>query len=139
MKKITLILTFVWSGLLLGAPLEFQTPNITTKLELGIGKLIFFALNKVELIIAIIIIIGLYKIKPSKIIQYIFSIIIGILLLQLLYFLPALNQRAEAIIVGEFLPPSYHHHHIAYIILEALKGVLLLFGGIKSYNYKSIR
>ncbi|MGK0364823.1 MAG: hypothetical protein ACI85O_001883 [Saprospiraceae bacterium] len=54
-KLLMLLIVGVWLGMVCGisfleAPLKFQAPNITTILGLGIGKLVFNALNKIELI-----------------------------------------------------------------------------------------
>jgi uncharacterized protein (DUF697 family) len=56
-QLIAIALPFVWLGLILGisvieTPLKFQAPGITTALGLGIGRLVFHALNLVELVIA---------------------------------------------------------------------------------------
>ena len=52
-----ILLPGVWLGFVLGisfleAPLKFRAPGITRELGLGIGKLVFGALNKVELVLA---------------------------------------------------------------------------------------
>ena len=49
-----LLMLGVWLGMLLGisfmeAPLKFRAPNMTIALGLGIGQLVFSALNKVEI------------------------------------------------------------------------------------------
>ncbi|MFK8007426.1 MAG: hypothetical protein AB8H03_13690 [Saprospiraceae bacterium] len=61
MKFIVLLILGIWTGMVLGisfleAPLKFQAPNITTILGLGIGKLVFGALNKVEMIFSALLI-----------------------------------------------------------------------------------
>src|SRR3546814_4917970 len=49
--------TFVWLGMVLAisfieAPLKFRAPGVTIPLGLGIGRLVFRALNSVELLLA---------------------------------------------------------------------------------------
>lgn len=59
-KLITIFCVIFWAGLIGGisfleAPLKFQAPGITIPLGLGIGQLVFQALNKIEIILLIII------------------------------------------------------------------------------------
>jgi uncharacterized membrane protein (DUF485 family) len=56
---IALICTFLWIGFVcaisfMEAWLKFRAPGITVPLGLGIGRLIFNALNKVELVFALV-------------------------------------------------------------------------------------
>lgn len=55
---------FMWIGFVgaissMEAWLKFRAPGITLPLGLGIGRLVFNALNKVELVLAVIIITGM--------------------------------------------------------------------------------
>lgn len=65
---IALIITFLWIGFVCAISfmegwLKFRAPGITLPLGLGIGKLVFNALNKVEWVFAIAILINLIPIK----------------------------------------------------------------------------
>jgi hypothetical protein len=56
---IAVALTFVWLGMVLAisfleAPLKFRAPNVTLQIGLGIGRLVFRALNTVEVVFAIV-------------------------------------------------------------------------------------
>jgi uncharacterized membrane protein (DUF485 family) len=62
---IALICTFLWIGFVcaisfMEAWLKFRAPGITVPLGLGIGRLVFNALNKVELVFALIVIINIF-------------------------------------------------------------------------------
>ena len=55
---------FVWLGMVLGisfleAPLKFWAPGVTLQLGLGIGRLVFGALNAVELGLAVVLVAAL--------------------------------------------------------------------------------
>jgi len=55
-------ITFIWIGFIgaisfMEAWLKFQALGITTELGLGIGKLVFNALNRLEIVCALLIII----------------------------------------------------------------------------------
>ncbi|WP_431165147.1 hypothetical protein [Tenacibaculum halocynthiae] len=134
MKKIILI-TFIWIGFVgaisfMESWLKFQAPNMTTELGLGIGQLVFRALNIMEIIflISISIIISIYN-KESKLIHYSFLIVVAIILIQTTWLLPILNERAEKIIQGISISKS--NIHLIYILLEVIKIVCLFIFGIK--------
>ncbi|WP_435262583.1 hypothetical protein [Tenacibaculum sp. nBUS_03] len=130
MKK-NLIIIFIWIGFVCAISfmeswLKFLAPNITLELGLGIGKLVFTALNIMEIVFLISVSINsivLYK-KENKSIHYSFLIIVLIMLIQTSWLLPILNTRAEQIINGIILEKS--NIHFIYVMLEVLK-VLCLF------------
>ncbi|MGB1268498.1 MAG: hypothetical protein ACPG45_02055 [Flavobacteriaceae bacterium] len=135
MKKIILLTTFIWIGFVssisfMESWLKFQAPNITTKLGLGIGKLVFNALNTVEITFAIIISICLISALVKGLKQqtpYLFFIIILVLTVQTFWLLPALVERADLIINDVQVPKS--NLHLAFGLLEILKiASLFVFG-----------
>ena len=133
MKIVINILTFIWMGLVLGisfmeAPLKFTAPNITRELGLGIGKIVFTTLNRIELVIALVILIGLVLGKYSKRINILYGIPLAILAVQTLWLLPVLDHRVDLILAGEAVPPSYHH--IVFIILESILVIMLGIAGV---------
>lgn len=132
--QILIILSsFFWAGCILSisfmeAPLKFTAPGINTELGLGIGRIVFHALNKIEWILAITIAISLIYVIKIKPYYWIFGVIIFILLYQTFILLPQLDERAEIVLSGITPPPSYHHW--LYIIIEAIKLIFLLIFGI---------
>lgn len=120
---------FIWFGLVLGisfleTPLKFQAPNITIPLGLGIGRLVFFALNKIEIILAVLLLISFVKAKPkNKIAAAAFRTVVVLLFLETVWLLPVLDARAVSIINGENVQQS--NLHLVYIVFDALKLVLL--------------
>jgi hypothetical protein len=131
--KITIAILFIWIGFVcaisfMEAWLKFRAPNITTALGLGIGQLVFGALNKVELFLSSsIIILFLFQLKNSKTLNLYFVIAFAILLLQTFWILPELNERATKIIQEIIVPKS--QLHFVFIALEIIKVVcLFLFG-----------
>ena len=127
---------FLWLGFVLAisfmeAPLKFTAPGITTELGLGIGRVVFFTLNKVELVLCISLgfaLISSHRKKDKKAIVF-FLLPALVLFLETIWLLPALDQRAVALLDTGVLEPSYHHN--LYIILESVKVVGLLVFGIK--------
>ncbi|MCB0539393.1 MAG: hypothetical protein KDE33_17905 [Bacteroidetes bacterium] len=130
---------FVWIGFVgaisfMEAWLKFRAPGITLPLGLGIGRLVFGALNKVELVLAITIIASmLYSgLKGFEWGHLFFLIPFLIVLIQSIWLLPALDARAEMHIQGLTVPPS--NLHIYYVTLEIIKVVCLVLFGIKSFK-----
>jgi hypothetical protein len=123
------ILPPVWCGMLLAigfieAPLKFKAPGITRELGLGIGKLVFSALNTVEIVFAIVFTAALFAFVNQKTVRFLFGLIVIILLLQTFWLIPVLARRADAFIAGS--PPPESLIHIVYIGLESIKILLLL-------------
>ncbi len=91
---------------------------------MGIGKLVFSALNNIEIVIALILAIALFAFASSKTARFLFGLVALVLLLQTFWLVPALIMRADTIIAGNTPPES--SVHIVYIVFEACKIVLLL-------------
>ena len=133
-RILRLSIPFIWFGAVIAisfmeAPLKFYAPNITTELGLGIGRLVFYALNKLEILLAILFLISLIVRPPKNRAMVVMpAILFFILALQTLWLLPALDLRAERLLAGEPLPAS--NFHIVYIVGEVLKIVLLLAIGV---------
>ncbi len=133
-QPVALICVFTWIGFVcsisfLEAWLKFRAPGVTLPIGLGIGRLVFAALNKVEWVFALTILIGIYT-RPSIIeiktkIPFILTVLI--LLTQTIWLLPALDIRAEMYINRQNVSQS--NLHIYFVIAEILKvGGLFLFG-----------
>ncbi|MDO5981082.1 hypothetical protein [Flavivirga spongiicola] len=135
--NINIATTYIWIGFVcaisfMEAWLKFLAPGIDTKLGLGIRQLVFAALNKVEIVCAIIIsVMFLLKnyLPPTS-----FIIVVVILLLQSIWFLPYLDERADHIINGLQVPES--NIHVLFVILEISKIVGLNIFGIKILKKK---
>lgn len=119
---------FGWLGMVvaisfLEAPLKFRAPGITVPLGLGIGRLVFQALNTAELVLAALLTVaGLVAGLPTAA----WVLLVGLVLLlgvQVLLLRPRLDRRAEEIVAGLTPPPS--RLHLAYIGLEVVKVLAL--------------
>ena len=120
---------FIWFGLVAGisfmeTPLKFRAPNITLRLGLGIGKIVFSALNKIEIALAILFLLALFLARPERRFAVLcFSVIAFLLILQTVWLLPSLKARVPAVISDSFTTSSYTH--FIYIAFELIKVVLL--------------
>lgn len=127
------ISVFVWAGALIAisfmeAPLKFLAPGITTKLGLGIGRLVFHTLNKIEWLLAGFLLAGMYFGKGFKKAWIFTGFILFILALQTFVLLPILDGRAQLWLNGT--PPEPSYHHVLYVSIELIKLISLLFLGI---------
>jgi len=117
----------------LEAPLKFQVPNITMKTAVGVGQVVFRALNKVEIAFSAITLTMLYVNKqdfnPSHII--ILLVIVFVIIIQSIYLLPVLDERATQILNGE--KPERSYYHLYYVVCEVMKVVLLIISFINLY------
>lgn len=130
---------FLWIGFVcaisfMEAWLKFRAPGITLPLGLGIGRLVFQALNRVELVLSIIILVSMFfsGIDGFKWKHLFFVIPFLILIAQSLWLLPLLDARAELHIQGQNVPSSNLHFY--YGGLEVLKILCLLLFGIKLFK-----
>jgi len=139
MRLIILLIIGIWIGMVLGisfleAPLKFQAPNMTLSLGLGIGKLVFSALNKIEIIFSVITFIWLVVNfnKLTWLAKGSILFVLIIVLIQSLYLLPILNARVEQILQGNEVEKT--PHHLYFVFLEILKVISLIFSFIKIYR-----
>jgi hypothetical protein len=125
--------TFVWLGMVLAisfleAPLKFRAPDVTLRIGLGIGRLVFRALNIVETVLAAIIVVSLAVQQPRTAALALLAVAVAALVVQLIFIRRSLTRRSDAVLAGQDAPRSHAHH--AYIALETVKVIALLAGGI---------
>ncbi|MEW2284041.1 hypothetical protein [Streptomyces sp. NPDC047841] len=125
--------TFVWLGMVLAisfleAPLKFRAPGVTIPVGLGIGRLVFRALNAVETVLAVVVVLAVaLGDAPAAVISPT-AAVAALLLAQLAVVRPLLNRRSDRVLAGEELPRS--HSHLWYVALEVLKAAGLIALGV---------
>ena len=130
---IAVALTFVWLGMVLAisfleAPLKFRAPDVTLQIGLGIGRLVFRALNTVEVGFALVIL-AIVVAGPTPVrITAAYSVVFAALAVQLVAVRPRLTRRSDQVLAGLDAPRSRGHY--AYVGLEAVKAIALLVAGI---------
>ena len=130
---IAVAVTFVWLGMVLAisfleAPLKFRAPNVTLQIGLGIGRLVFRALNTVEVAFALVVgAIVLAGPTPARIAVAV-AVAVVALAIQLIVVRPGLTRRSDRVLAGSDAPRSRAHY--LYIGLEAVKVVGLIAAGI---------
>ena len=130
---IAVALNFIWLGMVLAisfleAPLKFRAPNVTLQVGLGIGRLVFRALNTVEVVFALVI--GAIVVSgPSRTgVAVAIAVAVVALGIQLVAVRPALTRRADKVLAGSDGPRSRAHY--AYVALETVKVIGLIVAGI---------
>jgi hypothetical protein len=112
---IAVAVTFVWLGMVLAisfleAPLKFRAPHVTLPIGLGIGRLVFRALNTVEvgfaLVISAIVAAGP---TPGRIVAAV-SVALAMLAIQLIAVRPRLTRRSDLVLAGLDAPRSRAHY-----------------------------
>jgi hypothetical protein len=116
--------TLVWLGMVLAisfleAPLKFRAEGLELRVGLAIGRIVFRALNIVEVLWAVVIGVCLTVNGPSGPVLVLAVVTAVLLAVQLLVVRPRLNRRSARVLAGDDAPRSPAHH--AYIGLEALK------------------
>ncbi len=125
--------TFTWLGMVLAisfleTPLKFRAPGVTIPIGLGIGRIVFRALNLVETVLAATVLIVIAGSGPSTSVVILAVVVAGTLAGQLGLIRPSLNRRSDPVLAGEQLPRS--HAHLYYVACEVIKATALLLLGI---------
>jgi len=122
----------VWFGMtagisLLAVPAQFAASAATRAVSLDVARTIFTALNKAELVALVVLLISVRVSGNARRWWGAVSVLAFIILLQTVWLLPELAERARMILAGTEPPPSIAH--AAYSTLELVKlGLLLLLG-----------
>ncbi|MFY9920870.1 MAG: hypothetical protein WAL26_21125 [Mycobacterium sp.] len=124
---------FVWLGMVLAisfieAPLKFRAPGVTLQIGLGIGRLVFRALNGTELLLAAVLAVAVVVDPPSTCATASAAVAVITLLAQVLLVRPRLTKRSDAVLAGGEGPRS--RAHWVYVGLEVVKVAALLIAGV---------
>jgi hypothetical protein len=125
--------TFTWLGMVLAisfleAPLKFRAPGVTVRIGLGIGRLVFRALNLVEAALALAVVVAVATAGPPPAVVVLTAVVAVLLAVQLAVVRPRLSRRSDRVLAGEDLPRS--RGHLAYVALEVAKVVALVCLGV---------
>lgn len=142
MGAIAAAVVFAWLGMVLAisfleAPLKFRAPGITVHLGLGIGRLVFRALNAVEIVLAAVVVLTVAVDPPGRLALAAVGVAVTVLAVQSLLVRPRLRRRSDAVLAarddlrattpGGMIKRS--HAHYAYAGLEVVKVAALLAAG----------
>lgn len=138
MGAIAAAVVFGWLGMVLAisfleAPLKFRAPGITVPLGLGIGRLVFRALNAVEIVLAAVVLLTVAAHPPGRLPVAAVGVAVMTLAIQSLFVRPRLRRRSDAVLAAATEPGGgmieRSHAHYAYAGLEVVKVAALLTAG----------
>ncbi|KAA9154310.1 hypothetical protein FPZ12_032410 [Amycolatopsis acidicola] len=127
-------LTFLWLGMVLAisfleAPLKFRAPDVTIPIGLGIGRLVFRALNLAEAALGVAVLVLAIGGGSGAVLGFATGALV-VLLAQVALIRPTLNRRSDRVLAGEDLPRS--PAHFCYVGAEGVKVLVLLGLGISA-------
>lgn len=124
------IITILWIGFVLAisvmeTPLRFQPEQVSQVEALSIGRLVFHALNIVEMVFALLLVIACCAgNKGSRSTAFLMMVIVLMLVAQTILLFTVLDERTAAILRGEEVPKAIYHS--LYVGLDFLKLILLV-------------
>ncbi|MFF5333138.1 hypothetical protein [Streptomyces sp. NPDC013181] len=126
-------LTFLWLGMVLAisfleAPLKFRAPGVTIPIGLGIGRMVFRALNRVEIALTAALVLTIALGDPPPAVIALLAAAALLLTVQLVAVRRPLNRRSDRVLAGEDLPRS--RGHVYYVAFEIAKVAALVALGI---------
>jgi hypothetical protein len=127
---------FIWLGMVLAisgleAPLKFRAPGVTLQIGLGIGRLVFRALNICEVVLAATALVAVVLGRPAVGAVVALGLAVAALGAQVVGVRPALTRRSDAVLADAATAQSGRSHaHLVYVGLEAVKVVALVVSGV---------
>ncbi|MGB2691084.1 MAG: hypothetical protein WBC96_01180 [Thermodesulfobacteriota bacterium] len=126
---------FLWAGMTIGVtmiatPVRFTAGSITRPIALDVGRVVFAALNKAELVALVILLIVVRVSGAAVRLWSIAAALALIVIAQSTWLGPELAERTQMIIDG--VEPAKSYAHALYSTLELLKIGLLLYLGFSS-------
>jgi hypothetical protein len=121
--------TFTWLGMVLAisfleAPLKFRAPGVTIPIGLGIGRIVFRALNIVEGILAVVVTGAVLAGHPSAPDLAFMAAADVLLITQTGVIRRRLTRRTDQVLAGA--EPSRSRTHLYYVAAEIAKVIALI-------------
>ncbi len=126
-------ISFVWLGMVLAisfleAPLKFRAHGVTIPIGLGVGRIVFRALNRAEIVLGLALAATVAAGTLRGWVLVWFGVVAVVLVGQLAVIRPRLNRRSDRVVAGENPPRS--RAHLVYIVFEVVKVASLIMLGI---------
>lgn len=128
-------IAFLWLGMVLAisfveTPLKFRAPGVTIPIGLGIGRIVFRALNTIEGILAAALVATVLVGHAGIAVTVAATVVVVLLIGQVSAVRPSLNQRSNEVLTESDRRDSRSRAHVVYVTLEVLKVVGLTATGI---------
>lgn len=132
---------FTWAGFVcsisfMEAWIKFTAPGVDLSTGLAIGQVVFNALNRVELVFALVI--ASHACLNWRVVPGIFELVsaVVILLIQTFVLLPAMSARIDLRLSGVTPAPSSLHYW--YVSMEVVKVLAIFIYGFKQLKNGNI-
>ncbi|WP_338566999.1 hypothetical protein [Microbacterium paraoxydans] len=109
----------------LEAPLKFLAPGITIPLGLGIGRLVFTALNVLAGAVLLVLTAVSVRARAGRSSALLLGGLWLVFLVEVIVIRPILNRRSDLVIAGQEAPGTDGAHY-AYIVADVTMVVLLV-------------
>tara|TARA_R110001583_G_scaffold4430_3_gene25671 strand:+ start:21098 stop:21535 length:438 start_codon:yes stop_codon:yes gene_type:complete len=137
MKKLVnygFVVSFIWIGFILSisfmeAWVKFRAESLDLPTALDVGRHVFSALNGVERVFSVFLMVVVFYRYTDKIIVATGVLIFTFIVAQSGYLLPELNENAQLIIQG--MQPEKSSVHMMYGVMEVLKLAALFVLGLR--------
>lgn len=128
-RYLQLFVPMLWLGMVvaisfLEAPIKFRAPGVTLPVGLGIGRLVFKALNAVEVVLLLVLVVACVAIRPGTAALSLLMSVAAVLAIQIAIIRPPLAKRSDQVLAGATLARSRMHR--VYVVLELAKVGLLI-------------
>lgn len=119
----------IWLGMLLGlsfieTPLKFLAPGIDLPIGLGLGRIVFNAMNLAAVVLLVLLLLSVLVSEATRALRSTVIILGVVLAVQIALVRPFLNARSDAIIAGN--DPGESMLHYVYIAFDLLVLALLI-------------
>jgi hypothetical protein len=123
----------LWLGMVLAisfleAPLKFRAPGVDLRIGLGIGRLVFRALNAVEVVLALVLVNAVLLGQVRDRVAWVAFVPVAVLAVQLAGIRPLLTRRSDRVLAGRDGGGSRPHR--LYIGAEVIKVAALALLGV---------
>ncbi len=124
-------IALLWAGIVLGCsfvatPAKFRAPSLSMSVALEVGRVTFRSLAAVEIFLILACVVLLIAQRRWKSPLWLAMLIFAI---QWLAIMPLLNAQTDAVIQGR--PVDGPPWHIAYILLEGMKALILIIAAVR--------
>ena len=124
-----ILITIMWAGMIAGisfleAPVKFTAPSLTLPIGLDVGRHVFGAFNKVEIVLGTILMLIVFLGKSPWLLKLPCFLVVILLILETFWLLPVLDRRALIIIAGQ--SPEGPSPHTWYVVFEGVKLISLI-------------
>ena len=109
----------------LEAPLKFLAPGVTIPLGLGIGRLVFTALNVLAGVVLLVLTVVSLRARAGRSSALLLGGLWLVFLVEVVIIRPILNRRSDLVIAGEEAPGTDGAHY-AYILADVTMVGLLV-------------